>query len=227
MNNFVVVGLGGIGTVFVDLFFRYIANEEKFKDSTVTLIDGDDYEEKNIKRQSFNKYGRKADSKADELQRKYPSLKFISIPRFLNIENVSYLIPEGSTVFLCLDNHVTRKIVSDYCETALKDVIVINGGNELTDGCVQLYIKKGGKDVTPTITKYHDEIKYPSDKSPEEMSCEELSVSAPQVFFTNATAAVFMCNTWYSFIELKNKKVPSNVYFDILKCNVLAVERNA
>ena len=100
----------------------------------------------------------------------------------------------------------------------MNDVIVISGGNDLTDGNVQIFIRQGGLDVTPSLTDYLPEIKDPKAKSPLEMSCEELSQSAPQLFFTNFMVAAHMCSAFYNIIEKNNYKI-SEIYFDLLSMN--------
>jgi hypothetical protein len=46
------------------------------------------------------------------------------------------------------------------------------------------------------------------------MSCEELSNSAPQLYFTNLGVATIMCWAFYNAI-IRGKFLKSEVYFDI------------
>ena len=114
---------------------------------------------------------------------------------------------------MCVDNHKTRMLVSNYSKT-LTDVTVISGGNELTDGNVQIYVKKSGTDLTPDLCAYHPEIANPDDKLPEELSCEERAQSDPQLYFTNLTVATIMCWAFYNAV-VKGEYEKSEVYFDI------------
>ncbi len=98
--------------------------------------------------------------------------------------------------------------------STLKNVVLISGGNELTDGNVQLYVRREGVDLTPKLTDYHPEIENPTDKSPDEMSCQELEESSPQLLFTNMSVATLMCQVFYNFMQ-GNVKF-SEVYFDML-----------
>jgi hypothetical protein len=95
---------------------------------------------------------------------------------------------------------------------------LISGGNEFTDGNVQLYVRRGGQDLTPDLCKYHPEIANPDDRLPTEMSCEELAQSDPQLYFTNLGVATLMCWTFYNAIVKKSYE-RSEVYFDILTMN--------
>ena len=146
---------------------------------------------------------------------KFPNIRFDIFDAFVSKENISKVILEGDIVFLGVDNHKTRMIVSNYCKE-LKNVTLISGGNEYTDGNVQIYVRKEGKDLTPDLCAYHPEIKNPSDKLPDEMSCQELSESEPQLYFTNLGVATFMCWSFYNVV-VKKQYERSEVYFDILK----------
>jgi molybdopterin/thiamine biosynthesis adenylyltransferase len=190
---------------------------------TITLIDGDSYELKNYERQCFSNLGNKADVKKKELEMGY-ELKFESINQFVTKENISNIIQEEDVIFLCVDNHATRKLVSEYSNT-LKNIAIISGGNELMDGNVQIYIRKNGEEITPSLTAYHPEIMNPTDKSPNEMSCEELSQVTPQLFFTNLTVATLMCWAFFHAIVRKEEQLDSEIYFDIMEMSVLSKSR--
>ena len=153
----------------------------------------------------------------DELRNKFTKNIYHPVPLFIDEDNISKIIKENSIVFACVDNHKTRRLISKFAET-LNNIIVISGGNELTDGNVQIYIRKGGKDVTPSLTDYHPEIENAVDKSPDEMSCEELSNSKPQLYFTNFMVASYMVAAFYNVIEKENYNF-SEVYFDLLTMN--------
>ena len=213
-KNISIIGLGGIGSILVNTISKFISSKTKSEEEKITihLIDGDDYEMKNRDRQEFARYGNKAESKINELKEKYFNINFKDHPVFVDDENVSKIIKNNDLVFLAVDNHKTRKLVSDYAKQ-LDDVVLISGGNELEDGNVQLYIRKGGKDITPSLTDYHPEIKNPLDKHPNEMSCEELQISEPQLYFTNLGVATFMAFTFYNVLKGINNI--SEVYFDM------------
>lgn len=210
--NIVIIGLGGIGSILCEKISRFL-NFDKEINPVMTLIDGDSYERKNLKRQDFTIFGNKAQAKAKELLLKFKRLDVHAINDFVDDKTVSNLIKEKDIVFLAVDNHKTRMIVSDYCKT-LSNVILISGGNEYTDGNAQLYIRKGGEDLTPNLCAYHPEIRNPEDKLPGEMSCQELAESAPQLYFTNLTAATIMCWLFYNAV-VNNEYTKSEVYFDI------------
>lgn len=214
--DIVVVGLGGVGSILIERLCRFLnfSNESSVE---ILLVDGDNYEHKNYERQEFGQLGNKADIKATELSVKFSKLGFDTFEEYITEENVHGIFEEGAIVFMCVDNHKTRMIISNYCKT-MKDVTLISGGNEFTDGNVQLYVRRDGKDLTPDLCKYHPEIAEPDDKLPTEMSCEELSASEPQLYFTNLGVATIMCWTFYNAV-VKESYERSEIYFDILTMN--------
>jgi molybdopterin/thiamine biosynthesis adenylyltransferase len=212
--NIKIIGLGGIGSILSDQicrFANYSINDFKVK---ITLIDGDEYEHKNNERQTFNSFGSKADVKQYELSSKFSKLTISSIPNYIDSNNISTILSDGDLILMGVDNHKTRKIVSDYC-TTLDSVTLISGGNDYTDGNVQIYHRREGKDLTPDLCAYHPEIDNPRDKLPTEMSCEELSKSEPQLLFTNLTAATLMCQAFYN-VGIRDEVKYCESYFDIL-----------
>ena len=221
--NITVIGLGGVGSILIERLGRFL-NYSNDYDAELLLVDGDEYEVKNYERQEFNQFGNKADVKSTELMLKFPEVPVDSFEAYINETNVAEAIKEGDIVFLCVDNHKTRNIISNYCNT-MKDVTLISGGNELTDGNVQTYIRRGGVDLTPDLCAYHPEIANPEDQLPNEMSCEELSNAEPQLYFTNLGVATIMCWTFYKTIVKGQVDQQSEVYFDILQLSANAQTR--
>lgn len=217
-----IIGLGGIGSHLVSPLCRHIdaatPSAKKPKD-TIILIDGDTYEAKNANRQEFMDIGNKAEISAQRIKRDFPTLNVEVKPHFVSEENVFLFVDNGDTVFLCVDNHATRKLLSDRCQQ-LENAILISGGNEITDGNVQIYVRRKSKDLTPPLTYLHPEIESPKDRNPAEMSCEELALAGtPQLIFTNLTAAVQMLAAFWmvsEFLEGRGELKYSEVCFDLV-----------
>ena len=208
-----IIGMGGVGTILADKLSRFL-NYTNGSEARITIIDADTFEPKNRERQEFEfAGGKKSIVKASEFQEKYERLNYGAFDEYLDPSNVSSMIKSGDIVFVCVDNHKTRKVISDHAKN-LKDIVIISGGNEYTDGNVQIFIRKEGRNLTPSLSDYHPEIKNPLDKMPGEMSCEELARSEPQLFFTNLGVATFMCFAFYNV--MKTNTSYSEVYFDIL-----------
>lgn len=219
MNKIVIVGLGGIGSWVVQALCPYLAFSGK--KWSLVLVDGDEYEEKNRSRQVFDELGFKAEVQTSWVARKYPQIAVSSITQYLSSggEEDTYPISEaihsGEIVFSCVDNHKTRKMIADHC-SKLRDITLISGGNDYTDGNVQIFVRVAGENKTCSLEKYHEEIAQPRDKAPFELSCEDLASSSPQLIFANLMAATLMLNAFYAHEQKKLDWQKPEVYFDIL-----------
>ncbi len=221
MKEIKIIGIGGIGCALVPFLARYL--NYRGERARITLIDGDEFERGNADRQTFGTLGNKAKVKAGEMAREFEGLSFRAIPEYVTEENITRYLQDGDTIFLAVDNHTSRKLVSDYCEK-LASVTLISGGNDFTDGNVQIHIREDGRDRTVPITRFHPEIADPQDRSPAEMSCEELMErGAPQLLFTNLAVASAMLNAFYSLCE---GRLPyGEVYLDIVEGKSNPVKR--
>ncbi|RJR34015.1 MAG: hypothetical protein C4567_16170 [Deltaproteobacteria bacterium] len=207
------IGIGGIGCALLPFLCRYL--QYSGDKARITLIDGDSFERANAPRQAFTRLGNKAEVKARELAQEFENLSLRAAPEFVTPENVSRLLKEGDVIFLMVDNHASRKLVSGHAAT-LANVTLISGGNDFTDGNVQVYLRREGLDLTPSLTRYHPEIAQPQDRNPAELSCEELMAQgAPQLLFTNLMVASMMLNAFYAFT--RDRLDYSEVYLDILE----------
>lgn len=205
-----VVGVGGIGGALAPFLARLLDAHEP--PARLTLIDGDDFEAHNRERQAVPAYGNKATILAGELARTFDRLSVRAVPVYVGEENVAALIEEGNYVLLAVDNHPSRRVVSDYCGR-LRDVVVISGGNELHDGNVQVFIRRDGEDRRPSLTRYHPEIARANGPLPSE-GCELQAASAPQLLVTNLAVASAMLNAFYACLE--DGPAYEEVYLDIL-----------
>lgn len=222
----VVIGCGGIGKFLLAGLARFMAHDVS-RQWELVLVDGDEYEVKNSARQAFTKIGNKAEVTAEELRVQHPELLITAVPAYVAGDNdqrahedharlvvaISELVLEGDWVFSCVDNHATRKLLSEHAQT-LKNARLISGGNDFSDGNVQVYIRRSGNDLFPPLSTYHPEIAQPGDKPPYAMSCEELAVSgSPQLIFSNMMAASLMGAAFWA--ELERRLRSEEVYFDL------------
>lgn len=215
------IGIGGIGCALLPFLCRYL--QYSGEPARITLIDGDRFERGNAARQAFSGLGNKAEVKSHELAREYEALAFRSKPEYVTEDNVARLIGEGEVVFLMVDNHSSRHLVSRHA-SSLADLSLISGGNDYADGNVQVYIRQGGLDLTPSLARYHPEIAAPQDRNPAAMSCEELmAAGALQLLFANLMVASLMLNAFYALRE--GRLNYSEVYLDILQNASRAVSR--
>ena len=201
-----LIGLGGVGGIVARYLALFLASLRiRLR---LVLIDGDDFEAQNAQRMYFHTEGNKAVVVLEELRRflKDSSLELSAIEEHVTAENVETLIHEGDLVVLAVDNHATRKLVSDFCGTR-QNIVLVSGGNDGvgkdstgavrrgTAGNCQIYARRDGGDVTPSLGKFHPEIAQPADRVPtEEVACTEAIASTPQVLFANVMAASSMLN---------------------------------
>lgn len=216
--NIKIIGIGGTGSILVDLISRYVSYLP-VKDKKITLIDGDVVERKNFERQTLTKAGElKVLDKLEQVKALYRNIEFSYSPVYVDQNNITSIISESDIIFLCVDNHKTRKIVDEYCQK-LNNIVLISSGNEEVDGSCQIYVKRGGEEVTNPISRFHPEIKEASDKLPTEpVGCKDIVDETPQLFFTNATSAIIMCWLFRTFLEKRD--LSEEVYFDIDKMKV-------
>jgi len=215
------IGIGGIGCALLPFLCRYL--QYSGEPVRITLIDGDRFERGNAARQAFSRLGNKAEVKAGELAREYEALAFRAAPEYVTADNVARFIGAGEVVFLMVDNHASRNLISRHAAT-LSDLTLISGGNDYQDGNVQVYVRQGGRDLTPSLARYHPEIAHPQDRNPATLSCEELmAAGAPQLLFANLMVASLMLNAFYALRQ--GRLNYSEVYLDILANVSRAVTR--
>ena len=225
--NIVVVGIGGVGSALVPKLSRYCQFLPEGIEVKMTLIDGDEYQEKNRGRQAFHRLGNKAEVTVERISAEWPRIEFVSFGQYLTEENIEFLlcevdndsgVPQDTVVFVGVDNNDTKNVIDRYAQ-GRENIIVICGGNDYTDGNVQLFVRKGGKEVTQSLSTVHNEIAHPTDRSPHKMSCEELAAeSAPQLFFANETVSILMCWVFWHVVEhpaFLNDPAFAELFFDM------------
>lgn len=204
--TFKIIGLGGVGGIVARYLTTFLASLDAA--CRLVLIDGDEFEEKNATRMLFSRCGNKAAVVLEELLPFVESadLDLDAVEEYVTEENLPRLIREGDVVILAVDNHATRKLVNDYCASRLEEVCLISGGNDGvgpdgsgrdlrgTYGNVQVYLRAGGEDRSPSLVRFHPEIAEPADQLPTEESCTDLVLSVPQILFTNLATASALCN---------------------------------
>ncbi len=222
----VVIGLGGIGSNIVDPLARTLTfSKSNRKAERIILVDGDKYEPKNMERQRGKVYLNKAEATKDWITESFPDLEVDAKPHYVDHKNIYLFVKEGDVVFMCVDNHATRKVLSDHMAT-LRNGLLISGGNEEYDGNVQIHERRGGGDFTPPITYLHPEIDKPTDKNPATLNCGELIVTqgATQVLAVNFTIASLMLNAYTLYLE-KGELPYTEVCADIKTGNMRAIKR--
>ena len=220
-----VIGLGGVGGPVARYLAVFLAAQSV--PSRLVLIDGDSFEPSNASRMIFGNCGNKATVLHAELLPRVAEslLTLLAIEEYVSAENISRLIRENYVVVLAVDNHATRKLVNDYCASELANVCLISGGNDGvsaapnarvqrgTYGNVQIFLRRGGQDASPSLTRFHPEIAQPTDHHPSEKSCTEIVASVPQILFTNLLVATSILGSFW--LHLCDKLHYSEVAFDL------------
>ena len=227
-RRYVVIGLGGIGTPVAEYLSRFLMATDPA--TALVLVDGDYYEEGNRARMHFESYDNKALAKARQLTyQTQDRLRILPTPTYVSPENIGTIIQEGDCLLLCVDNHATRKLVSDHCGT-LRTVALFSGGNDGVDaahtgafGNVQAMIRQEGRNVTNTLTTYHPEIARPADRHPEDPGCDDLQPTLPQLLFTNLAVASALLSTLYAWLQ--NRLRYEELYVDTLTGKAISISR--
>jgi hypothetical protein len=220
-----LIGLGGVGGPVARYLAAFLAAQSVA--SRLVLIDGDSFEPSNASRMIFGDCGNKAAVLRDELLPRVAEspLTLLAIEEYVSAENITRLIHEEEVVILAVDNHATRKLVNDYCAAQLRNVCLISGGNDGvsaapgarvhrgTYGNVQIYLRRDGRDASPSLSRFHPEITQPTDHHPSEKSCTEMVASTPQILFTNLIVATSILGSFW--LHLCDRLHYSEVAFDL------------
>ncbi len=224
-THIVFVGQGGVGgSLLVPLIIFLRSLDVSIR---LVLVDGDKFKPRDESRQAFHEPGNKAEVKAAEILQLVEYRKIIVVPvdQFLKPENIGQIIPEGAIVLLCVDNHESRKLVSDHCQT-LRNVVLLSGGNDGvnpprergTYGNVQIAIRREGRDLTAPLTKYHPEIANAKGKLPHEEGCGDIASVHRQIYVTNLAVASAMLSALFAY--LCGRLSYQEVQFDILEARM-------
>jgi predicted ThiF/HesA family dinucleotide-utilizing enzyme len=207
-----IIGLGGVGgRLAADLAVLLSSLNASTR---LVLIDGDHFEAANAARMTIPEYGNKAAVLRAELARRCGDsrLSILAVEEFVGPDNISRLIQEGDIVLVAVDNHSTRKLVSDFCAAHRGDICLISGGNDGvgkdasgathrgTYGNVQIYLRRDGVDTSPSLSTFHPEIAHPTDRLPGDVGCGQQVASQPQLLVTNAQTATAMLAAFWLHI---------------------------
>jgi len=236
-QRIVVVGLGGVGSIvarYASVFFASLG-----KSCHLVLVDGDSFEPKNAERMIFPECGPKAEVIANEIRERCGYQLLVSaITEYVTPVNAGSIILRDDIVFMCVDNHATRKVIAEHCEQltgpiirqcGTGDIFLVSGGNDGVEGkkrgtfgTVQLFYRREGVTKTPTLSRFHPEIANPVDKLPTELSCIEMISSTPQVLFANLAVASMMLNAAYTVLSGEHHF--AEVVFDIVEARADVVK---
>lgn len=203
MKTYIQIGAGGTGTHFIGPALAFLDTHHRGRNEEwqYVIIDGDNFEEKNLERQLFDP-GLVSLNKAESMAQMYNRYPVIAVPRFVGQNDLAEMMQDGDTVFICADNHSIRALVQERA-LQLQSSVVINAGNEQHDGTVQLFVRENGENKTPPITFLHPEIIYIGEDDRQAMSCQQVAAlpGGGQLILANQQAASWMLAALWRFHE--------------------------
>ncbi|NJD28472.1 MAG: hypothetical protein FIA92_09255, partial [Chloroflexi bacterium] len=139
------------------------------------------------------------------------------VAEFVTGANVGHVVRERDLVLLAVDNHPTRALVDRHVAT-LSDATLISGGNDETDGNVQLVRRRDAWSVDGHLTEIHPEIgEADGDGTSGVDGCLAHVAEQPQLLATNLMVASAMLSCLWQLLETGS--VPySEVYLDTVQC---------
>jgi hypothetical protein len=208
-----VVGIGGIGWI-VSFMLGFSFNFSTVP-HRVNLVDGGIYKPDHADHEFFLKLNNKARAQQEHLARLFSNVAFRSVPYYLSEARGEKVLPvhgvvsDNAVVFLCVDNHKSRKLLSDHCES-LHNATLISGSNDGGSlGFVQVHIRRNDRDITPPISFQHPDIESPDDYSPEDRlrtpGCDERLRSGKQLPSTLFCVAAMMHAAFFTIRDLEKQ----------------------
>ena len=214
-SRIVLIGCGGIGSQLAGPLARYLASRPEPRPLLV-LVDGDAFEAGNLGRQACA-VGDLGTNKAEALARAARSsgLAVQVVTEYVSGANVGHVVREGDLVLLAVDNHPARALIDRHVAT-LRDATLISGGNDETDGNVQLVRRRDGWSVDGHLVELHPEIgEADGDPEPGADGCQAHAAERPQLLATNLMVASAMLSCLWQLSETGS--VPySEVYLDVV-----------
>lgn len=194
MQTYIQIGAGGTGTHLIAPALAYLESHHRDLGTEwqYVIIDGDAFDSGNLSRQLFDP-SYVATNKADSMAQMYNRYPTIPVPRFIGRDDLQTMFSDGDVVFICADNHSIRALVQERA-LELQNATVINAGNEMYDGTVQLFVRRDGVNQTPPITFLHPEIVYIGAEDRQPMSCQQVATmpGGGQSILANQQAANWM-----------------------------------
>ena len=212
----VMLGAGGTGGHIAPHLYRLLHALDRPVE--IIIADGDIVEEKNLVRQNFI-YGDLGRNKAQVLAERYASafgMEIKYIPDFVETEErllkllkpkYSYPYPETLTILIgAVDNNKSRQLCHKVFNKSDNLIYVDSGNGEFT-GQVVCGVRRKGKTYYKPVGEVYPDVLEDRDKFPTELSCAEVSVSAPQSIAANIMAATAVISYIYNILVLGNIEV--------------------
>ena len=216
-KTYIMIGAGGTGTHFIGATLAYLEtfHKDRNEDWQFVVIDGDNFDTGNLERQLFQP-GFVSSNKAEAMAQMYNRYPMVAVPKFIGKVDLDLMFTENDTVFICADNHSIRALVQERA-LELQTCVVINAGNELHDGNVQLWVRQNGENLTPKLTYMHPEIIYTAadDRAPMDCMTAARLPGGGQLILANQQAASWMLTALWRYHTGKWTEGWTELQFDL------------
>lgn len=223
-----VIGVGGTGSHLTSFLTQLLGNNPELKNKhSITLIDGDIVEEKNLRTQKFlsSDVGK---SKAEVLADRYSAVYNMDIgyiDSYIESEDqlkkIAVTNTSRSIIVSCVDNNKARKIIDNVFNANTQrryyysSMIYIDTGNssgegELTGQTVIGY-KKAGKTILPSVSTFFPQmLEIEEEEEIPQESCGEVMLKNIQNIGANITSACTVFNLLNSILSFGI--IPANLF---------------
>ena len=218
--TYVMVGAGGTGSILFPNLLRYVSayHRNREEDFILAVIDGDTLAASNLDRQLFPGSAVGA-NKAEALVALHvlgAGDQVIAVPQYLGEDNIKDLMTDGDIILIAVDNYSVRAHINKRAKE-LDNTVVINGGNEDSDGSVQVYIRAGGVNLTPPIDHCHPEIVAKKKDDRRKLSCQQIAElpGGGQTLVANMMSATMILNTLRRYHDGHDLGPTHEAHFDL------------
>lgn len=233
-----IIGTGGTGSHLTSFITQLLGNAPfKNRDITLTLVDGDIVEEKNLKTQKFlhkdiNK------NKAEVLSDRYGAIydkDILYIDKYIQSEaDINNLLMASNykscmnIIISCVDNNAARRIIDGHFNSYdhRDQLIYIDAGNSSGNGDkhgqVIVGYKQGSETFLPSISHY---FPLEDEKIDTTLSCGEQMALNIQNIGANMTSALTVFNIVNEI--LSNERIPGDIFtFNATKVEAQSMQIN-
>lgn len=214
--DIICIGAGGTGGNIVKEMIPLLL---KNRGLTLTIVDGDRVEEKNLERQAFvaeDILSFKSRVLADKIQKAYPALKnrIHAVTDYIDTVDEMPETKHYPVLVGAVDNHRARQVFVRWF-LMQRDALWIDSANEFSYGEVVVSIRHRGKTVSPLRSDIFPEVLTDHSPSASEISCGAINKSSPQHQLTNLVAAGIVTEMLEEAFE-KKRIQGGMIYFDAL-----------
>ena len=223
--DIVVVGCGGTGSQLIP-FLMQLSNNIKDKIKSITLIDGDVYEDSNLRNQKITKSDvgfKKAKVLAERYSYIFEELDINYYDEYILSWHTLDDITGYNVILLgCTDNNPSRRILCEFmnkCDN--KNIIYIDSGNGTDNRIGQIVVgyKDYGNKILNHVGDIFTDIYSEENTIKSEEHCFDVINEKPQNIATNIYAAANVFNVITNILMFG--KIENNVlFFNADKINV-------